>query len=579
MGERRILDGWKSISAYLGRSGRTCQKWEQELGLPVHRLADSASAHVFAYADELDRWKEEKLQGETVPTTRSRFGLGRKARFWVIASSLVVVAAVIGVVVGPPKLKERSFGPGSAKSIAVLPFVDLSSDKGQEHLGDGIADILINALNRGAGLRTAARTSAFYFKGKDVTPEEIGRKLRVEWILEGSVQAYENTLRVVASLLRAADGTTLWTEKYDRNRADIFAVEDEIARSVVDSLKVKIMGDRRAPLVKPGTANVEAYNLYQQGRYLWGKRGFDDLMNAIKYFEKAVDLDPRYAQGYAGLSVVYSTLGDNCNLPAHEAFPKAKTYAIKALEIDDSSSEAHYALSNIRRSYEWDWDGAERECKEGMKINPADGDLHAIYAMLLNDLGKHEEAIKEQKLARDLNPLDHRIRSNVGNLFYFARKYSEAEQVLKKEIEFEPNNCIVYVDLQKVYTEMGRYEEALKYGALQYADCAFGNQTMDVELVNARQAYVYARMGKAEEARKILKGRESISGPGEFFSRAYLAATYGWLGEKDKAFRLLGKAYKERDTRMAYLKVDPRFDCLRSDPRFADLLRRIGLEK
>jgi len=579
MDGRRILDGWKSISAYLGRSGRTCQKWEQELGLPVHRLADSASAHVFAYSDELDRWKEEKLQGETIPGARGLTGLGRKTRVWLIAASVVTVLFVVGILIRPTKLGDKSPGPQTVKRIAILPFVNLSPDKGQEHLGDGIADILINALNSVEGLRTAARTSAFYFKGKDFTPKEIGRQLNVEWILEGSVQAYENRLRVVASLLRAADGTTLWTEKYDRNPADIFAVEDEIARSVADSLKVRIMGDRKAPIIKPGTANVEAYNLYLQGRYLWSKRGFDDLMNAVKYYENAVGLDPRFALGYAGLSEVYSVLGNNCSLPAHEAYPKARAYAVKALEIDDQLAEAHSALGGIKRDYEWDFAGAEREIKRAMEIDPGSAQIHAEFALLLRDLGKREEAIKEIKLARDLDPLRLRVRANVGNVLYFARKYAEAEQELKRELEFEPDNCIIYINLQRVYSEMGRYEEALEFGAPKYRECAFGNQTMDLELVNARQAYVYARMGKAEEARKILRGRESISAYGEFVSRVFLAAAYGWLGEKDKAFRLLEKAYEERDSKLVLLKVDPRLDSLRSDPRFTDLLRRIGLEK
>jgi adenylate cyclase len=383
----------------------------------------------------------------------------------------------------------------------------------------------------------------------------------------------------VASLLRASDGTTLWTNRYDRNPVDIFAVEDEIARSVVDNLKVKIMGEKRAPLVKPGTANVEAYNLYLQGNYLLGKRGFEDLLNAVEYFEKAIDLDPHFALGYAGIANAYCILGNNCCLPAREVYPKARAYATKALEIDDQLDEVHVVLSNIKRDYEWDFAGAEKEVKRAMEIDPAAAEVHAIYALLLRDLGKHEEAIKEIKLARELDPLSLRIRANVGNLLYFARRYREAEQEFKGEVEFEPDNCIVYVSLQKLYAAMERYEEALEFGASRYADCAFGNQMMNSELINARQAFVYARMGKAEEARKILRDREFISAPGGFFSRAYLAATYGWLGEKDKAFRLLEKAFEERDSKLVLAKVDPRFDCLRSDPRFADLLRRIGLDK
>jgi TolB-like protein len=576
---RHVLEGWKAISVYLGRTGKTCRKWEQELGLPVHRLDDSASAHVFAYADELDRWREEKLRVERIQPVRGDSRARRRAGSWLIAVSAVVIATVIGIVIWPPKLNKESPAAQTSKRIAVLSFADLSPDKAYEHLGDGIADILINALNRVEGLQTSARTSAFYFKGKNAAPEEIARKLRVEWILEGSVQVFERRMRVVASLLRAVDGTTLWTERYDRSAVDIFAVEDEIARSVVDSLKVKIIGDQKAPLIKPGTANVEAYNLYEQGNYLARKRGFDDLMNAIRYFERAVNLDPRFALGYAGLAGVYAVFGNNCCLPAHEAYPKARAYAIKAMEIDDRLAEAHSVLGDIKMRYEWDFAGAEKEIKRALDIDPGSGEIHSAYATLLRDLGMHDESIKEMKLARDLDPLSLRIRANVGNALYFARRYAEAEQELKKELEFEPDSCIIYVDLQKLYAAMGRYEEALEFGDPKYSGCAFGNQTMNLELINARQAYVYARMGKAEEARKILRGREYISAPGEFIPRAYLAATYGWLGEKDKAFRLLEKAYEERDARMIHLKVDPRFDCLRSDPRFTDLLRRMGLEK
>ena len=546
---KRVLDGWKAISAYLGRTAKTCRKWEHELGLPVHRLGDSVSAHVLAYADELDRWRKEKLQGQTIPRVRGLSGLGRKGRFWIIASAVAVVAAVIGILIGFPVLKRRSSAPQTVKRIAILPFADLSPDKAQEHLGDGIADILTNALNSVEGLRTAARTSAFYFKGKEAAPKEIGRRLNVEWILEGSVQVYANKMRVVASLLNAADGFQLWTERYDRDPVDIFAIEDEIARRVVDSLKVKIMRDQGAPYVKPGTANVEAYNLYLQGNYLARKRGFDDLLNAARHFEKAIELDPRYAQGYAGLADIYAVIGNNCCLPAHEAYPKAKANAIKAMEIDDQSAEAHSVLGTIKMDYEWDFSGAEREIKKAIGIDPGDGGFHATYARLLRILGKHDEALREMKLARDLDPLSLRIRANVGNSLYFARRYAEAEQELKKELEFEPDSCIVYVDLQKLYAAMGRYEEALEYGSPKYSDCAFGNQTMNQELINARQAYVYARMGKAQEAQKILQGREYIGAPGEFISRAYLAATYGWLGEKDKAFRVLEKAYEERGSR------------------------------
>jgi TolB-like protein len=299
--ERRILESWKAIAAYLGRTEKTCRNWEHELGLSVHRLENSARARVFAYGDELDRWREEKFQAGAFPMAEGRSGKRGKSRSWIIpAAALAVMAVVAGSLIWRFRRHEAPSAPPAAKSVAILPFVDLSPDKSQEHIAEGISDILINTLNRVEGLRSPGWTSAFYFKGKDVTPAEIGRRLKVEWLLEGSVQIDGNKLRVTADLLRAADGTTVWTDRYDRDQFDIFAVEDEIARRVVDNLKVRIMGDKRAPLIKPGTANLEAYNLYLQGRYLWSKRGLANVLNAVKYFHKAIDLDPRYALSYAG---------------------------------------------------------------------------------------------------------------------------------------------------------------------------------------------------------------------------------------------------------------------------------------
>jgi len=572
MEERRILESWKAIAAYLGRTEKTCRKWEHELGLPVHRLDKSAKAHVFAYADEIDVWKEKLEAAECRKTGRLfvAFALSRPVKLWLGGAGALLFIVLAGFLVRRISQNSRApEGPPAAKGVAVLPFIDLSPDKSQEHIAEGISDILINTLNRVEGLRIAARTSAFYFKGKDVTTAEIGRRLNVEWILEGSAQVSENRLRVLASLIRAADGSTVWTDRYDRDQFDIFAVEDEIARRVVDNLKVRIMGDKRAPLIKTGTANLEAYNLYLQGRYLWSKRGFDNLTKSVGYFQKAIDLDPGYAQGYAGLSMAYFVLGDNLLMTPHEAFPKAKAFALKALDIDDSVAEAHYSLGGVRQDYEWDFIGAEQEYRRALEINPGDAYVHQACAFLFSAVGKHEEAIEEIKLACALDPLALRIRANVGYLLYFARRFSEAEQVLRKEFEFDPDLCRVHLYLGYVYREMARYEEALEF-TMKNEKCASGDPTRN-------SAFILARMGRPEEARKILDDIEHIKT--EYWTPAFLAGGYGWLGDRDKAFSLLEKGYTERDTKMTFLRSDPLFDCLRSDPRFTDLLRRIGLEK
>jgi tetratricopeptide (TPR) repeat protein len=443
-----------------------------------------------------------------------------------------------------------------------------------------MVETLINALGSVEGLRVPARTSAFYFKGKNTPLQEIGKKLNVEYVLEASVQVEGEKLRVIPRLLNVADGYQIWSEKYDRGREDIFAIEDDVARMVVENLKIQIMAERSSPLIRPETENLEAHNLYLKGRYLWSKRGFVNVSNAVQYFEKAIDLDPQYARGYAGLSMAYVILGDNLFLAPREAFPKARAYAIKALELDDHLAEAHYSLGVVKQAYHWDFAGAEREFKRAMELNPRDGYTRQAYAYLLMDFGKHDEAIKEMRLARDLDPLALRIRANVGFILYMARKYSEAEQVLKEELQLEPQNCAVYDFLAGVYRETGRFDLAVEF--IRRTDECF-HPGRNMRLFAVQTAYAYARMGKPEEGRRILN---SIEGPSadddydnSYGSRVYLAAAYAWLGDKDKAFSLLEEAYAERDARMTYLKSEPSLDPLRSDPRFTDLLCRIGLEK
>jgi len=571
---RRVLESWKAIAAYLGRTEKTCRKWEHELGLPIHRLDDSPKAHVFAYADEIDRWKEEKLKTENGREARSPSRLSPNARIWLIAASAVAVLAVIGFLAKTARRGGRASTSQTVKSVAVLPFVDLSPDKDQEHLGDGIADILINALNGIEGLRTPARTSAFYFKGVKATPQEIGRKLKVEWILEGSVQVYENKLRVVASLLSVADGYQLWTERYDRNPADIFAVEDEIARRVVDNLKVKINGDTGAPIVKPGTANLEAYNLYLTGQFYLEKGVFFNKQ-AIEYFEKALEKDPNYAEPYAGIAIAYHYLGINGLLPPAEASPKARTAALKALGIDSRNPYALSILSAIKFTYDWDFLGAENDIRKAIRDNPRNPLFHGSYAYLLVALARFEEGLAELELAIRLDPLWDKKAGGQGWLYFLARKYDLALERYKEAVELDPHDAGNYVGLVQIYLAMGRYEDARAANQRRREIHGASSQPDDFEPWNAM---VYARTGNAARAREILANLKARNRD-EYFPYHMYAWIHAALGEKDEAFFWLERAYRERTGQLQALKVHPLADPLRSDPRFADLLRRIGLEK
>ena len=482
----------------------------------------------------------------------------------------IVALIVIGVLLWQTVLRKGASPPvPSQRSVAVLPFSDLSPQKDHEWLSDGISEAMINALSRLKGLRIPARTSSFFFKGKEVDIEEIGQKLRVENVLEGSVQVAGDVLRVNAQLISVKDGYNLWSGKFDRRLEDVFSIQDEIAREIVKALKLKLLGEEETQLAKKYTENLEAYNLYLQGRYFWNKRDRENVYRSIAYFEKALEKDPNYVLAYTGLADSYIILGNNAIIPPGEAYPKAREFALKALEIDSRLGEAHTALAFIKQDYDWDWAGSEEEFKIALQLNPGYGFGHMGYANLLSILGRHEEAIREVKTARDLDPLSPRLMANVGNLLYRARKYELALEELKKAIELYPEHGLNYDLAAWIYAHLGRYEEALV--SLQRYEEITG-----VEPIIA-SAYVYDKWGKRREVEKLLKKIIEESEKA-YVPSTFIAYIYGFLRDFDQAFSLLEKAYAERDNKLQYLKISPWFDSLRSDPRFEALLERMNLD-
>jgi serine/threonine-protein kinase len=486
----------------------------------------------------------------------------------------VVLALIFGLNVGG--LRNRLIG-GAGRGervikLAVLPFVDLSTASSSEPLADGISDALINALSRIPELRVIARTSAFLFKGQKVDVKEIGQKLNVRTILEGSVQVMGDRLRVGAQLINAEDGFQIWSEKYDREMADVFAIQDEIARLIVSTLKVEILGERETPLVKRPTENLEAYNLFLQGTSFASKLVKEDMFRAIGYFEKAVELDPKFALAYAALAGSYWALGNGIFVPPEEAYPKAKELVKKALAIDDKLEGAYLTLASIKRDYDWDFAGAENDYRKAIERNPGNAGAHGALAYLLSALGRHEEAVKEIKLDRELDPLQSRVWANVGLDLHWAGRNEEALEELKALLDFDPNHAGAYEYLGRVYITLGRYDDAIAHAA-KAVDMEKRRPVFLIIL-----AIAYARGGRIEESRAIVAELEERSKK-EFVSPAVLAAAYGALGEKDRAFELIDKAYAMRDSRMVAFKSSPIFDTLRSDPRFDALLRKIGFGK
>ncbi|UCG92674.1 MAG: tetratricopeptide repeat protein [candidate division WOR-3 bacterium] len=459
-------------------------------------------------------------------------------------------------------------GHEAVKSIAVLPFTDISPQKDQEYFCDGVSEELINALTKVEDLRVVARTSAFAFKGKTEDIREIGKKLNVKTVLEGSVRKAGNNLRITAQLINVDDGYHLWSERYDRQMEDIFTIQDEISQAIVETLKLKLLGEEEAILVKHHTENLEAYNFYLKGRYYWNKRTGESLQRGIEYFEQAIKKDPGYALAYSGLADCYILLPWYSGLPPKKVVAKAKESAIKALELNDTLAEAHTSLAYAMTTHEWDWSGAEREFKRSFGLNPTYATAHQWYAEYLLYLGRLDEAIAEVERALECDPLSLVINSLMGWLLYAERRYDQAIEQFKKTLELDPNFYVANLVIGMTYVQKEMFEEAKK--SFQKAKVLSGGATM----ADALLGHAFALVGKKKEARKVLDELKREA------KRMYIppldiAVVYVGLNEKDLAFEWLEKAFEERSIWMIILRVDPIFDNVRSDSRLQDLLRRI----
>jgi len=464
-------------------------------------------------------------------------------------------------------------------SIAVLPFTNLTADKEQEYFCDGMAEEIINALTHVEGLHVVARTSAFSFRGKEVDVREIGRKLNVGAVVEGSVRKAGHKLRISVQLVKVADGYRLWSEKYDRHTGeeccpeDIFCIQDEISMAVVDKLKVKLLGKEKEKLIKRRTEDLDAYSLYLKGRYFWNKRTEESLRKAVHYFEQAIEKDPGYALAYAGLADSHILLAEYSLLPPKDAFPRAKAAVMEALEIDETLAEAHTSLAFIKTLNDWDWIGAEKEFKQAIEFNPGYATAHQWYAEHLTMTGQYAEAIAEFKRAQELDPLSLIIGvASAVTLFCGTRRYDRVMEECQKVLEMDPNFGGALNVLGMVYRERAMYEEAIE--AFQKARTFDEGNTW----VTAELGHAYAVSGNRSEAQKVLDELEQLS------KRSYvppdnIALVYLGFGKKNLTFEYLEKAYEDRSVGLSWLKADPIFDSLRSDPRFIKLLKKVGLEK
>jgi len=452
------------------------------------------------------------------------------------------------------------------KSIAVLPFVDMSELKDQEYFSDGLAEELIGLLTKVSELHVPARTSCFYFKGRQATIAEIAEALHVAHVLEGSVRKAGNTIRITVQLIRVDTGYHLWSQTFDRTLEDIFKVQDEIAAAVVRSLSVALLSGTLP--VRTAAPNSAAYQLYLRGRFHWNRRSPEDFRQAIGFFQQAIAIDPHYALAFTGLADCYSLLPIyDRTVRAIETMPLAKTAILQALAIDDTLAEAHASLGLILGLFDFDWAGAERHYQRAIELNPNAPVPHQWYGELLVNCGRLDAGLAESRTAVALDPLSQVANLALGIALNSAGRFDEAITQLHETLKIGRNFADTNYFLFEAYANRKSYREAVAVYAQQ--------KRLDGESAAAVDAFEAAFAtdswpGFLRQRIKALEA-ETRSVPEE------IASFYARLGELDQAFNWLEQSYAGRSARLTHLKVDARYDSLRSDPRFADLLRRVGL--
>ena len=461
----------------------------------------------------------------------------------------------------------------AARCIAVLPFVNASPDPDNEYLSDGITDELIAALAGVEGLRVASRTSVFALKGKPQDVRATGALLGAAWVLEGTVRRSGERLRITAQLTSTEDGQLLWSERYDRTFADVFAIQEEIARTIVDTLRVTSFADLAAPaapVAKRYTRSLAAYGLYLKGRYAWNKRTQEDITEAIRCFEQAIAEDPAYAPAYAGLSDSYALQLDYRSVAVADGFARAKEYARKALELDETVAEAHASLGWALFIYDWDWDGAGREFQRAIELDPRYPTAHQWFAFFLAAMGRLDEALVAGHTALELDPASVSIRRSMGFAYYYARRYDQARYHLSRALAMNPTAFETYRFLALALAQQGQWAEAERATREAMALPGSGPYTI------ATLGYVLARTGRRAEAEDQLAELDALRRTGYVSPVAYAMLHLG-LEQWPQALDWVERAYQERRGWLAYLKVNPILDPLRGHPGLDVLLRKMRL--
>jgi TolB-like protein/Flp pilus assembly protein TadD len=457
-------------------------------------------------------------------------------------------------------------------SLAVLPLVNDGDDPHAEYLSDGITECIINSLSVLPKLRVVPRSTVFRYKGKQTDVQEIGNELGVRAIVAGRVVQIGDSIIVKMELVDIANEAHLWGEQYRRTITDIFTLVEEIAGDISEKLKLKLTGEQKKQLAKRYTENTEAYQFYLKGRYfVTSKRTEEWIKKGIEYFQKAIDLDPNYALAFSGIADAYGFLASSTGgWSPHKGYPRAKAAAQKALEIDDALGEAHCSLGFSHLLYDWNWKEAEREFKRAIELSPNYASAHDGYGFYLKAVGRFDEAIEKGKQVQRLDPLSPFAHVSLGYAYYFARDYGKAIEECSKALELDKYSTSAYRNLGLAYLQQGELDGAI--AALNKA-VTFSSSGSAFE---SYLGFAYARAGKQTEALEVLANLQEFAKQ-QYVSAYNIAMIHLGLGDFDKTFEWLKKAFEERSGFLPFLKVEPMVDSLRADWRFHDLLRRIDL--
>lgn len=525
------LESWKEIATHLNRDVRTVQRWAQTRGLPVRRLPGGEMARVYALPSELDAWWNSR---------------GREA-------------------------PEAVSTPSPLPSIAVLPFTNLSADKENEYFSDGLADDIIDALTRLRGLRVVARTSSFIFRGKEVDAREIGTRLKVATILEGSVRKDGSRVRVSAQLIKAADQSHLWSERYDREMKDVFAIQDEISQAIAEKLRV---GLAEESVFKRPTENLEAYNLFLRGRHLIHKLTPESLARGKEYLEEALALDPSYALAYVGLAEYYLASGFWGFMMGREAVRGAKAAALQALKLDETLAEAHAQLGAVKGVGDFDWAGAEKEFRRALELNPASHIVHFYYGRFcLRPQGRITEELPHEQRAVELDPLCVRYNSCLGYLYGLLGQHDLAMTQHRRAIDLDPAMYMPHATLAVTHVQAGRFEEAV--AEAQKACELSGRNPRAVGFLAA----AYGLAGRQGEAVALLKELKALRRTTYVSPFAMTMACRG-VGDMAQLLEWLERGIDERDLMIIFhLKCEPSYTALYRDARYQALLHKMNLKE